>query len=218
MSTGVALSVAMDAGHCAFGDGPAALAMVEEIAAGTEFGRLLGKGPDAVGAHFSHARVPTVKGQSIAGYDPRGMQGMAVTYATSPMGADHTAGNLIGAYSAGLLDPLKKEGQLAASLDALIAVAALDATGLCLFTVAAVSGPEGNQALMSALGALTGRDTGPQEFETMGKTILEREKVFNRGAGLTKADDRLPRFFYEEPLPPHGVSVGFDDEELQSAL
>jgi aldehyde:ferredoxin oxidoreductase len=218
MSTGVAISVAMDAGHSSFGDGPAALAMVEEIAAGTELGRLLGSGPDAVGAHFEHARVPTVKGQSIAGYDPRGMQGMAVTYATSPMGADHTAGNLIGAYSAGLLDPLKKEGQLAASLAAQIAVAALDATGLCLFTVAAVSGPEGNQALMSALGALTGRDTGPQEFETMGKTILEREKAFNRGAGLTTEDDRLPRFFHEEPLPPHGISVGFDDEELQGAV
>jgi aldehyde:ferredoxin oxidoreductase len=218
MSTGVALSVAMDAGHCGFGDGPAALAMVEEIAAGTELGRLLGNGPDAVGVHFNHPRVPTVKGQSIAGYDPRGMQGMAVTYATSPMGADHTAGNLIGAYSAGVLDPLKKEGQLAASLAAQTAVAALDATGLCLFTVAAVSSPEGNRALMSALGALTGRDTGPQEFETMGKTILEREKAFNRGAGLTAADDRLPRFFHEEPLPPHGVSVGFDDEELQGAV
>ena len=59
--------------------------------------------------------VPTVKGQSIAAYDPRGMQGNAVTYATSPMGADHTAGNVLGEYMTGALDPLKPEGQVEAS-------------------------------------------------------------------------------------------------------
>ena len=75
MSTGVAIAVAMDAGHKPFGDGQAAMDMMGEIAGGTEFGKILGDGPVAVGKHFNHHRVPVAKGQSIAAYDPRGMQG-----------------------------------------------------------------------------------------------------------------------------------------------
>lgn len=215
MSTGVAMAVAMDAGHKAFGDSRAALDMVEEIASATEFGRLLGNGPSAVGAHFKHHRVPVVKNQSIAAYDPRGMQGMTVTYATSPMGADHTAGNLIGAYSAGLLNPLEKEGQLEASIGAQISMAALDSTGLCLFVVAAINSEDGKKALLDAMGALLNRELGPEDFATMGKTTLKREREFNRNAGMTEKDDRLPRFFYDEPLPPHNVTVLISDEELK---
>ena len=91
ISTGVAIAVAMDAGYKEFGDGQAAIAMVEEVAAGTEMGKLIGNGPAAVGEHFKHDRVPVIKGQSMAAYDPRAIQGMAVTYATTPMGGDHTA-------------------------------------------------------------------------------------------------------------------------------
>ena len=98
MSTGVAVAVAMDSGYKPFGDGEAVIAMVEEIGQGTEMGRLLGSGPVAVGRHFNNPRVPAVKGQSIAAYDPRAMKGNGVTYATCPMGADHTAGNLVGEY------------------------------------------------------------------------------------------------------------------------
>ena len=75
MSTGVAMAVAMDAGYKKFGDGPAALQMVEEIAQGSEFGKILGNGPVAVGQHFNHPRVPVVKGQSVAAYDPQGHAG-----------------------------------------------------------------------------------------------------------------------------------------------
>jgi aldehyde:ferredoxin oxidoreductase len=87
MNTGVAIGVAMDAGYKEFGDSRAAIDMMAEIAEGSDFGRILGNGPEAVGKHFNHHRVPVVKGQSIAAYDPRGMQGNGVTYATSPMGS-----------------------------------------------------------------------------------------------------------------------------------
>ena len=115
MSVGVGVAVAMDAGYKDFGDGQAAIEMVSEIAHGTEIGKLIGSGPAAVGKHFKHERVPVVKGQSIAAYDPRAMQGNAVTYATSPMGADHTAGNVVAEYMNNSLDPLKPEGQVEAS-------------------------------------------------------------------------------------------------------
>jgi aldehyde:ferredoxin oxidoreductase len=108
MSAGVAVAVAMDAGYKEFGDGQAAIEMIEEVAKGSEIGKVIGNGPAAVGKHFNHPRVPVVKGQSIAAYDPRAMQGNAVTYATSPMGADHTAGNVVGEYLTQALDPLKR--------------------------------------------------------------------------------------------------------------
>jgi len=218
MSTGVALAVAMDAGHRSFGDGPAAVAMVEEIAAGTDFGQLLGNGPAAVAKHFGHHRVPVVKNQSIAGYDPRAMQGMAVTYATSPMGADHTAGNLIGAYLSGAMDPLEKNGQIEASRNAQVTAAALDATGLCLFTIAAVNSPQGAKALCDSLAALTGKPFIWKDFLSMGREIILREREFNRLAGLVADDDRLPRFFYDEPLFPKRTVVLIDDDELLGAL
>ena len=66
ISTGVAIAVAMDAGYKEFGDGQAAIAMVEEVAGGTEMGKIVGNGPAAVGEHFKHDRVPVIKGQSMA--------------------------------------------------------------------------------------------------------------------------------------------------------
>ena len=86
MNTGVAIAVAMDAGYKKFGDAQAVIEMVEEIARGTELGRIIGNGPVAVGKHFNNLRVPAVKGQSVAAYDPRAMQGNGVTFATSSYG------------------------------------------------------------------------------------------------------------------------------------
>ncbi|MBW2613224.1 MAG: aldehyde ferredoxin oxidoreductase C-terminal domain-containing protein, partial [Deltaproteobacteria bacterium] len=73
INTGVAMAVAMDAGYKPFGDRQAVMDMMNEIAAGTEFGKILGNGPSAVGQHLNHQRVPAVKNQSIAAYDPRAM-------------------------------------------------------------------------------------------------------------------------------------------------
>ena len=192
--------------------------MVKEIAAHTEFGRLLGEGPAAVGRHFRHNRVPVVKNQSIAGYDPRAMQGMAATYATTPMGADHTAGHLLSAYSGGLLNPLEKNGQVEASKDKQIAVAALDSTGLCLFTLGVLDSKIGKKSLFDAISSLIDQDFGIEDFKLMGTNILKTELEFNQKAGMTEKDDRLPKFFYYEPLPPHGKTVLLSDDELSETL
>ncbi len=218
MSTGVAVAVAMDAGHKEFGDAEAAIAMVEEIAQGTEFGKILGNGPAAVGKHFNHARVPVVKGQSIAAYDPRGMQGNGVTYATSPMGADHTAGNVIGEYVTGALDPLKADGQVEASRNTQIAMAAVDCTGLCILASFALLTPEGGGAFVKAMNAKFGTELGPDDIPALGIRVLKAEREFNRKASFTNKDDRLPRFFYEEPLPPHNTVVVISDEEMDSTF
>jgi len=219
MSTGVAMAVAMDAGYKEFGDAEAAIAMVEEIGKGTEFGKILGDGPAAVGKHFKHPRVPVVKGQSIAAYDPRAMLGHGVTYSTSPMGADHTAGNVVGAYLQQMLDPLNPEGQVETSRFLQIAMAAFDAMGQCFMASVALLSPEGFEAFGKVIGAKLGTQLGPDDFpHAMGMRVLKAEREFNRKAGFTKQDDRLPRFFYEEPLPPHNTVFVISDEELDSTF
>ncbi len=218
MSTGVGVAVAMDAGYKSFGDGQAAIDMVEAIAEGTELGRVLGNGPEAVGKYFNHSRVPVVKGQSISGYDPRAMQGNAVTYATSPMGADHTAGNVVAEYVTGKLDPLKTEGQVAASRHHQIIMAVVDSIGLCVLASYVLSSTEGGEAFIKAINAKLGVDLELTSLTDMGTRILKAERAFNRKAGFTKKDDRLPRFFYEEPLPPHNTVVQISDEDMDKTF
>ncbi len=218
MNTGVAVAVAMDAGKIAFGDGEGAIDLVEQIATGSDFGRILGNGPDAVGKHLSHDRVPTVKGQSIAAYDPRGMQGNAVTYATSPMGADHTAGNVLGEYLSGNLDPLKSEGQVEASTNTQVAMAAVDCTGLCLLASFPLTTPEGGGAFLNVMNAKFGTQLGPDDIPAMGIRVLQAEIEFNKKAGFTSKDNRLPDFFYKEALPPHNKTVLITDEQMDTAL
>lgn len=218
MSTGVAVAVALDAGYRQFGDREAVLSMVEEIGRGTDFGRILGNGPVEVGRHFNHDRVPVVKGQSMAAYDPRAMLGNGVTYATCPMGADHTAGNFVGTYLAQKLDPLDKEGQVETSRNLQVGIAALDSTGMCFMAGAALAEGEGAEAFLRVLNARMGTEFTPEDYKALGVRVLKAEKEFNRRAGFTKEDDRLPRFFYEEPLPPHNTVFTFSGDELDITL
>jgi aldehyde:ferredoxin oxidoreductase len=216
MNTGVAIGVAMDAGYKNFGDSEAAIEMVEEIAKGSEFGRVLGNGPDAVGKYFNHDRVPTVKGQSIAAYDPRGIQGMAVTYATSPMGADHTAGLILESMPelGGNVDPLAAAGQVEISRDKQIHVTMIDAMGICDFAQTGLESPDGMSILYQMISARSGRKFRPEDWRLRGEQILKVEREFNRSAGLTSKDDRLPDFFYKEPLPPHNKTVLVSDKDM----
>ncbi|MBW1820011.1 MAG: aldehyde ferredoxin oxidoreductase [Deltaproteobacteria bacterium] len=218
MGAGVALGVAMDAGYKSFGDNQAALDMLEEIGRGSEIGLVLGNGCVAVGKHFNHERVPAVKGQSIAAYDPRALQGNGITYATSPMGADHTAGNLIGEYLGGALNPLGKEGQVEASRNAQIAMAMVDNAGICLLASFALADPAGGEAFLKIINAKLGTQMGPDDGPAQAVGILQAELEFNRKAGLTKEDDRLPKMFYDEPLPPHNKVFLFSGEELDETL
>jgi aldehyde:ferredoxin oxidoreductase len=214
MNTGVAIAVAMDAGYRDFGDGKAALELLEEVAEGTAIGRLIGDGPVSIGQHFQHARVPVCKNQSIAAYDPRALQGMAITYSTSPMGADHTAGNLIGESLAGLVSPLKKEGQIEASRTKQVTVAGIDSLGLCLFTGAAAK----DEILSSLVNARQGTKISPQELRYEWRSLIDIERKFNLDSGLDKNADRVASLFYEEPLPPHNQTVLFTEEEIDSTF
>jgi aldehyde:ferredoxin oxidoreductase len=221
MSTGVAVAVAMDAGYKSFGDAAAAIAMVEEIGQGTEFGRVLGSGPAAVGKHFNHHRVPVVKNQSIAAYDPRALQGMAVTYATSPMGGDHTAGWVVDqnleAFG-GTLDRFSAEGQVEASRDTQIHMAGVDTMGLCDFAQSGLAAEGGMDQFLQMISAKLGQPFGEDDWTALGRRVIQAERDFNRKAGFTNKDDRLPKMFYEEPLPPHNKVVVVTDEQMDQTF
>ena len=62
-----------------------------------------------------------------------------------------------------------------------------------------------------------GRGTG-DGGPALGKSILKMERDFNTRAGFTKEDDRLPRFFLNEPIPPHNVTFMVKDEDLDQVF
>ncbi len=221
MNTGVAIAVAMDAGYKSFGDAAAAIEMVEEVAQGTALGKIIGSGPNAVGKHFGNDRVPTVKGQSIAAYDPRAIQGMAVTYATTPMGGDHTAGWVVDQNLedfGGTINPLGAEGQVEASRDTQIHMAAVDTVGICDFAQSGLASPEGIDNVYKMVAAKSGQPFTETDWTNLGLKVLKAEREFNRKAGFTNKDDRLPAMFYNEPLPPHNAVVLVSDEEMDSTF
>jgi aldehyde:ferredoxin oxidoreductase len=221
ISTGVAIAVAMDAGYKEFGDAKAAIEMLEEVAKGTDFGKILGHGPERMGKHFNHDRVPVVKGQSIAAYDPRAIQGMAVTYATSPMGADHTAGFVVESNLeefGGTLDRFSSEGQVEASRDAQIHMVLVDTVGICDFAQTGFGAPDGVGNVCKMVAAKSGKPFSEEDWINIGKQVLQIEVEFNRKAGFTKEQDRLPKMFYEEPLPPHNKVVVISDEEMDTTF
>ena len=219
---GATIGVAMEAGLLKFGDAEGAIKLIKEVGQGTPLGRILGNGAAVTGKVFGVERVPVVKGQALPAYDPRAVQGIGVTYATSPMGADHTAGYAVTANIlkvGGEVDPLKPEGQIELSRNLQIATAAIDATGMCLFIAfALLDQPETFQALLDMLNAFHGLNLTGDDVTELGKKILTMEKEFNARAGFTAQQDRLPRFFSTEKLAPHGVTFEVKDEDLDKVL
>jgi aldehyde:ferredoxin oxidoreductase len=147
---------------------------------------------------------------------------MGVTYATSTMGADHTAGyavcqNILKV--GGDIDPLKPMGQVEVSRNLQIATAAIDSTGMCLFIAFAVlDQPETFQALLDLLNAFYGLDLTADGVVALGKQVLTWERDFNARAGFTKEHDRLPEFFKRQPIPPHNVVFDVPDAELDQVF
>jgi len=215
---GATIGVAMEAGLAKFGDAEAAIRLVKEVGKGTDLGRILGNGAAVTGKVFGIERVPVVKGQAMPAYDPRAIQGIGVTYATSTMGADHTAGYAVATNIlkvGGYVDPLKPEGQIDLSRNLQIATAAIDSTGMCLFIAFAVlDQPDTFQALIDMLNAFYGLSLTADDVVALGKNVLKLERDFNARAGFTAKHDRLPEYFKKEPLPPHNVTFQVTDEDL----
>ncbi|NDV20021.1 aldehyde ferredoxin oxidoreductase [Pseudodesulfovibrio sp. JC047] len=221
IEAGNTIAVAMDGGIIPWGDGKAAIELLKKVGTDDPMGMIIGNGVQFAGGAFGVDRLPTVKRQSMPAYDPRAVKGVGVTYATTAMGADHTAGygvtaNLLGV--GGTIDGLKKDGNIELSKNLQIATAAIDSMGFCLFVAFAVLDSEnGVQTMADLVQAWTGNPFTADDLIALGVRAMQDEQAFNERAGFTKADDKLPRFFENEPLPPHNVTWDYDEDELQAA-
>ncbi|NOX33574.1 MAG: aldehyde ferredoxin oxidoreductase [Deltaproteobacteria bacterium] len=221
IETGVALGIAMEGGMIPWGDGKAAIDLLSKVGDYAPEGKIIGNGALFTGDALGVDRVPVVKKQAFPAYDPRSCKGVGVTYATTPMGADHTAGygvtaNILGV--GGTIDSLKKEGNIELSQGLQVATAAIDAAGLCLFVAFAVlDNEDGLSTIVSMINARFGLSLTPDDVLELGKSILNNEKEFNRKAGFTDIDDQLPEMF-QETFPPHNTTWDFTLEELSGTL
>jgi len=217
IEAGGLIGVAMEGGLTEFGDEKGALKLFDEIKKKTPTGRILANGTAFTAQAFGVTRVPVVKGQSLPAYDPRAIKGIGVTYATTPQGADHTAGYAIATEIMGVggtADP-KDTNKSDLSRNLQIATAAIDASGYCLFIAFAVLDiPEGLEGVVDTLNGVLGTSLTVNDVAGYGQQIIDTERAFNKAAGFTEKDDRLPEFFLKEPLPPHNEVFNVSDEEL----
>lgn len=217
MEVGAAAGVAMEAGALAWGDGAGLLKALESIRSDDALGLRLGNGCVDMGKAYGVARVPAVKGQGMAAYDPRVLKGTGATYATCPMGADHTAGNVLPSPANPTYNPTDPQGQAQVSEFAQSYFATVDSLGLCLFaSLPIVESPDLQAQLTQAVSAKLGQELPPDYLVSLGGKVCRMERDFNRRAGFGPADDRLPAFFSAEPLAPHGLVWDVTDSDLDA--
>ena len=215
IETGATLGVAMETGLINFGDGEAALKLIHEVSKGTIMGRAIGSGVTVFSRIMGIDRIPAVKGQSLPAYDPRTFKGMGVTFASSPMGADHTAGPAIpgrkGLDTSKEIAVTQPEGQVELSRDLQVLMAIVDQLGFCMFV-----GPEARNLPVFAdfLKARYGWELSEKDLLEMGRSVLRLERDFNRKAGICEPDS-LPDWLRTEPSPPSGRVFDVDINQIR---
>jgi len=189
IETGAAIAVYMDSGGMEWGDVKGMHQIFKEIDQGTELGRAIGNGAAATGKLRNHPRVPVVKGQALPAWDPRPLNATGVGYATSPMGADHTACLII--------NPGLDQSEYAqASQEIQIINAAVDSSGFCQFLQPNLTD------VANYYSHYLGEAITPQDIADMGWQCLQDEWAFNDGAGWTLDDDDLPDVMKKEGVGP----------------
>ena len=209
---GAALGVAMEAGLASFEDAGAAMKLLEEVREGTPLGRVLGNGAAITGEVFGVINVPVVKKQGMPGYDPRAIKGMGVTYLTTAMGADHTAGPTARAE----VDHASPKDQADLSMKMQQLVALFDCSGLCLFCIGAVA-PDPN-LILELINARFGWDKDLDWLNTIYLQMMQIEHEFNQRAGFTKLDNRFNEAFTQRKLPELGTVFDVPDEEIDRII
>jgi aldehyde:ferredoxin oxidoreductase len=209
---GATLGVLMESGEGAFGDAAFMAAALEDIRTGSERGRILAQGTARVGEHYKVARVPVIKKQGISAYDPRVIEVTGISMMVTAQGADHTTGNL----PAFKCDDKTTEELTAASLDIQVLCASADSLGLCLFGRSVTN--ENEAFIVDALNKACGTELEPSFYRQLGLETLRDEWEFNKQAGFTEEDDKLPDFFHDEALPPSGKQARHRSAEVNAHL
>jgi aldehyde:ferredoxin oxidoreductase len=211
LDVGAAIGVAMEAGFAEFGDTKAAIGLMEEVKALTPLGRILASGCKITAQVLGVRHAPHVLGQAIPAYEPRGTKGMAMTYLSSPMGADHTFGFTLRDEEV----PTSKEGKVALSKKFQVIGSRMDAMGMCNFVRYSVQNDM--QPLLDLVRFRYGVEIGEEEFDDIVKETLRIEHLFNSDAGITAMNYRFCESFYEEAQPETGEKMDITDEESAQA-
>ncbi|MHA1767419.1 MAG: aldehyde ferredoxin oxidoreductase C-terminal domain-containing protein [Promethearchaeota archaeon] len=214
---GNALAVFMEAGILKWSDAEGCINLLNGLKKNEENALKLGMGAVLVGSSYNISRVAHVKGQGLPGYDPRTFKGMGVTYITSPMGADHTAGAAIigrtpdSKRDYGKLHTPEHKVELSKKLQIFTMI--LDSMGQCYFV-----GPyiDNIGKLADMLNARYGWALSTNDLIEMGKKWLKIEHEFNLHARL-KEPENLPDFMIKEKLSDQPErSWDIDSNEISS--
>ena len=192
-----------------WGDGDALVKLTRQTGMREGFGDILAEGSLRMATRYGHPEYAMVsKGLDLAGYDPRGTQGLGLNYATSPIGASHMRGDT--PYCELLGVPVKIDGQTWQDKPPIVVnfqnvFSLIDAAGVCVFfSIRYFCGPtlevrpEGLQLLLNAA---TGADYTLDELEKIGDRILNAERLFLMRAGFDRRQDSLPDRFTKTPMP-----------------
>lgn len=176
-----------------FGSAQALVTISEMTARSEGFGKDIAMGSKRLTAKYGHPDLSmSVKGQEFAGYDGRSMQGMGLAYATNNRGACHMRADPYGSD----FDTTEIEGKAAIVKNSQDEISFIDSSGLCLF-------PGGcGWTLSDYLELVDGACEGTWDMDRLkqtGERIWNLERQFNLLAGLSKADDTLPKRILEEP-------------------
>ncbi|MCP5058556.1 MAG: aldehyde ferredoxin oxidoreductase [bacterium] len=197
IETGAAIAILMDAGQMEWGDADEMRKLIAEIPEGTERGNAVGNGAVAVGKFTGHHRVPEARGQAIPAWDPRPLKATGVSYCTSAMGGDHTAGLIV---NPGLTpDQFAWESQKVQIVNAVC-----DSSGFCQFLQPSLDDIRG------FYGAMCGDEVSRETIHDQGWQVLEDEWEFNRQAGFTAADDKMADCLAQDAVGAEGAKVVFD--------
>ena len=183
-----------------FGDADAMVKLVEMAAKKEGFGEKLSLGSARLAEMYGAPELSmTVKKLEFPAYDGRGMQGMALHYATSNRGACHVRGYLVSPEILGLpekLDPQATEGKPVWAKIFQDFTAVVDSSGVCLFSTFALGVPQ----FAAFCSAATGEDFNEEALMEIGERIYNMERMFNLKAGIDPSQDTLPKRLLEEPI------------------
>ncbi len=186
-----------------FGSAEALCWATEAIAKGEGFGRDMALGSKRLCEKYGKPEFSmTVRGQEFPAYDPRGIQGMGLAYATSNRGACHLRGYTVASEILGIpekTDPLESDGKASLVKAFQDATAAVDSAGLCVFTTFAWTMDD----IAPQVDAACEGDWSTERMMEVGERIWNMERDFNEKAGSTGADDTLP-----ERLLKDGANFG----------
>src|SRR5512136_2574297 len=181
---------------------------VRKIAFREGLGNIMADGANATAAHFGHPELAmTCKGQGVPAYDPRGIKGMGLGYATSNRGACHlrgytpaaeVVGNVLGPST--VADPLAWKGKGEMNMIFQNVHAVTDCLDVCKFATFA----ESMDTFAAQYEAITGVPSSAAHLLEVGERVFTLERYYNNLNGFDAKDDTLPRRFLEEPSEEAG--------------